>query len=97
MSPDDLPPLVSNAEKENRMEVVNIVISDDDDDDDAGSDDDWNEMEQDNEPTRCLFCDTVEDSIELAIRHLATAHNCDLNVIKEKFNMDQYSYIKVRI
>lgn len=96
---DDLPRLIPNSEKENGMELANIVVSDDDDDDDAGdgSDDDWTEMEQDNDPTRCLFCDSIQDSIELAIRHLGTEHNFDLNVIKEKFNMDQYSYIKVNI
>lgn len=71
--------------------------SDDEEGDDAGdgTDDEWNEMEQDNEPTRCLFCDTVEESIEQAIQHLVVKHQCDLSEIKERFNMDQYSYIKV--
>lgn len=71
------------------------VHSSDDDDQSDGCDDDWNEMEQDNEPTRCLFCDSVEDSIEVAIKHLSVQHNCNLATLRNKFNMDQYSYIKV--
>lgn len=52
-------------------------------------------MEQDQEPVRCLFCAKIIDSIDLAIQHLDTEHHIDLSIIKRKFNMDQYSYIKM--
>lgn len=52
-------------------------------------------MEQDQEPVRCLFCDQIIDSIDLAIQHLSAEHHIDLYSIKRKFNMDQYSYIKM--
>lgn len=69
----------------------------DDDDENSDADDDWNEMEQDQEPTRCLFCTTINDSIELAIQHLDSEHGINLSNIKNKFNMDQYSYIRVSV
>lgn len=62
---------------------------------DEENDEDWNEMEQDLESVRCLFCVETIDSIDLAIQHLNTEHHIDLNIIKRKFNMDQYSYIKM--
>lgn len=94
---DDLPPLQPNSDEEDDSMRNGAAHSSDDEDDGQGdgSDDDWNEMEQDNEPTRCLFCESVEDSIEQAIEHLNIQHNCDLAALKDKFNMDQYSYIKV--
>lgn len=85
---DDLPPLVGESDEANRLSC-----SDDDEADDAG--DDWNEMDQENEPVQCLFCESVADSVEAAILHLANVHAFHLNALKEKFNMDQYSYIKV--
>lgn len=62
---------------------------------DEGNDDEWNEMEQDQEPVRCLFCADIVDSVDLAIQHLKAGHQIDLDAIKQKFNMDQYSYIKM--
>lgn len=62
---------------------------------DEGNDEEWNEMEQDQESVRCLFCVENIDSIDLAIQHLNTEHHFNLNTIKRKFNMDQYSYIKM--
>lgn len=44
---------------------------------------------------RCLFCVKIIDSIDLAVQHLNAEHHVDLSVLKEKFNMDQYSYIKM--
>lgn len=66
-----------------------------DSDEDIDADDDWNELESDQEPTKCLFCDEICSSIERAIEHLEGVHHIDLSVIKQKFNLDQYSYIKV--
>lgn len=77
------------------MNGVTSKYKENDDDDEEGDDDDWNEMEQDQEPTQCLFCSKISDSIELAIQHLESGHNIDLSSIKDRFNMDQYSYIKV--
>lgn len=47
------------------------------------------------EPTKCLFCDEISSSIEKAVEHLDGKHHIKLSVIKGKFNLDQYSYIKV--
>lgn len=52
-------------------------------------------MEQDQEPVRCLFCVQMIDSIDSAIQHLNDEHHVDLSIIKRKFNMDQYAYIKM--
>lgn len=82
-----------NKRNRTEIEVVNNIDSDDNDDDDS-----WDEMEEDGqaEPTKCLFCDTIESSIEKAIEHLDQQHQLNLNAVKLKFNLDQYSYIKVR-
>lgn len=47
------------------------------------------------EPTKCLFCDETEASVEEAIEHLRQKHSVDLSEIKQKFNLHQYSYVKV--
>lgn len=69
------------------------VECDDDDDDDES----WDEMNEDGQadPTKCLFCDKIDDSIEKSIEHVQQQHHISLNAVKEKFNLDQYSYIKV--
>lgn len=85
-----MPPLVN----ENADQTDMHMNGSDDDEDDAG--DDWNEMERDSEATKCLFCETVEESIEVAMDHLTRQHEFQLSAIVEKFNMDQYAYIKVR-
>lgn len=46
-------------------------------------------------PTKCLFCDKIDDSIEKSIEHLQQQHHISLNAVKKKFNLDQYSWIKV--
>ncbi|XP_055309220.1 uncharacterized protein LOC129573066 [Sitodiplosis mosellana] len=66
---------------------------------DSHSDDDsWDETdaeEMEKEPTKCLFCNEIEESIEKAIQHLYQQHSVNLSDIKRKFNLDQYSYIKM--
>lgn len=52
-------------------------------------------MEEEQQSVRCLFCAETMNSMDLAIQHLDTEHHIDLNNIKRKFNMDQYSYIKM--
>lgn len=59
------------------------------------NDDSWNELESDGEPINCLFCDEICSSIEKAIEHLDQTHCISLIAVKEKFHLDQYSYIKV--
>lgn len=67
-----------------------------DSDEEIDDDDNWNEMESQDEPTKCLFCDDVSTSIEKAVEHLHHQHHISLSGLKTKFNLDQYSYIKVR-
>lgn len=64
-------------------------------DGEVDEDDNWDEMEMEKEPTKCLFCDEVGSSIETAIEHLDQQHHISLSAIKRKFHLDQYSYIKV--
>lgn len=82
-----------NFKASETIEAVNNFDSDED----IENDDTWDEMEEDlqPEPTKCLFCDIVESSIEKAIDHLEQEHHLTLNAVKKKFNLDQYSYIKV--
>lgn len=82
------------------IEVVNNHDSDEDIEDDDGDDDDsWDEMDEGGqaEPTKCLFCDKIDNSIEKSIEHLDQQHHINLNAVKKKFNLDQYSYIKVNL
>lgn len=53
-----------------------------------------NEVDEE-EATNCLFCSNQFPSIELAIEHLDSHHGIRLEKLKGKFNMDQYSYIKL--
>lgn len=71
----------------------NDFDSDEEIDDD---DDNWNEMESEDEPTKCLFCDDISTSIDKAVEHLHEKHHISLSALKTKFNLNQYSYIKVR-
>lgn len=58
--------------------------------------DDWDESEEgEEEPTQCLFCDKVCTTIDMAVEHLSEGHHINLSILKGKFHMDQYSYIKV--
>ncbi|XP_066252091.1 uncharacterized protein Art3 [Euwallacea similis] len=57
--------------------------------------DGWDEMEVGGEQTTCLFCPLQFHTIAVALDHCRTAHNFDLLVLKNKYNMDCYSYIKM--
>lgn len=76
--------------KDERSQENHHIESDEDD-----NDDEWNEMDDEIEPDQCLFCECTSNSIEIAIQHLHDKHNFDVGFIKQKFLMDQYSYIKV--
>lgn len=71
------------------------MLNTNDQPEDSGSDDDWDEMEEEESPTKCLFCSEVFNKLSLAILHLKNSHDFDFEKIKEKFKMDEYSYIKV--
>lgn len=66
----------------------------DNDEEDDG--DEWDEVDAEQEPASCLFCDVTSKSFELAIEHLGVHHDINLNALKHRFALDQYSYIKVR-
>lgn len=52
-------------------------------------------MELGGEQTTCLFCPLQFHTIAVALDHCRTAHNFDLLALKNKYNMDCYSYIKM--
>lgn len=52
-------------------------------------------MELGGEQTTCLFCPLHFHTIAVALDHCRTAHNFDLLALKNKYNMDCYSYIKM--
>lgn len=49
----------------------------------------------DNERTLCLFCSHEFKSVKLAMNHVESDHGIDFHLLKRKFSMDQYSFIKV--
>ncbi|KAH8420863.1 hypothetical protein KR222_006954, partial [Zaprionus bogoriensis] len=55
------------------------------------------EMDEDDEgeSTTCLFCTKVFSGVEAAIEHLKAEHKVDLLQLKQKFQMDQYAFIKL--
>lgn len=87
------------TEGDEPIEIVNNFEGEDEDIEDDNDDDSWDEMGEadEAEPTKCLFCDKVDSSIEKSIQHLDQQHRINLNGIKNKFNLDQYSYIKVKL
>lgn len=80
-----------------------LYNAEENDSDGSADDESWQEVDDDgnNEnsstaTTRCLFCTDTFKSVELAIDHLSGhAHHLDLTILKARFNMDQYSFIKV--
>ncbi|CAG9856269.1 unnamed protein product [Phyllotreta striolata] len=57
--------------------------------------DDWDEMEVSGEQTTCLFCPLQFHTIAVALDHCRSDHKFDLLELKNKYNMDCYSYIKM--
>lgn len=55
----------------------------------------WQEMESSNTTVTCLFCTNIFTNVEEAVAHCESVHNFSLNTMKQKFNMDCYSYIKL--
>lgn len=73
--------------------VKNGAIEDDSDFTD--DDDSEEESMDDTEPTTCLFCTEVLKSVDLALEHITKQHGINFSQMKTKFNMDQYSFIKL--
>lgn len=68
-----------------------------DDSDSFESDDSENEEISDfEELTDCLFCEKVSKSLMKAVEHLGD-HNFNLQELRERFDMDQYDFIKVNL
>lgn len=68
--------------------------------DDAAIDSDedeekWIEIKEDEDNIICLFCDNSSNNFDKALEHLTTKHNINLSNMKQKFEMDEYSFIKV--
>lgn len=80
------------------LDLPQLINEDDmrNDDSENENDEDWIEMDDNSEDkTRCLFCTNEFPNIESAIQHLNDNHKVNLSIIKAKFQMDFYSYIKV--
>lgn len=61
-------------------------------DDDSGDDEAWS---NDGDPTTCLFCVKISPSIDEALMHLKNEHDINFALLKRKFQMDQYSFLKL--
>ncbi|XP_020895535.1 protein arginine N-methyltransferase 3, partial [Exaiptasia diaphana] len=65
-----------------------------DSDDDA--DDDWEEVDEDDEtPTKCLFCNVVCDNSHSTLKHCIDVHGFNLYSVKHRFELDFYGCIKL--
>lgn len=69
------------------------------DNSDSENSDGWDELEgddpEDNVPVPCLFCNSTYKNIKEAISHVEKDHKLSFLDLQIKFNMDQYSFIKV--
>eukprot|EP00741_Cyanophora_paradoxa_P006907 tig00001049_g6682.t1 len=54
---------------------------------------DWEEEEED--PTKCLFCEGVLPGAAAALDHCASAHRFDLRAIKRRQGLDEYAVIRI--
>uniref|UniRef100_A0A1B0D2Y6 type I protein arginine methyltransferase n=1 Tax=Phlebotomus papatasi TaxID=29031 RepID=A0A1B0D2Y6_PHLPP len=57
--------------------------------------DEWEEMEEDDESAKCLFCEKSFKTFEEAFDHLKIGHKLSVVDLQEKYSMDQYLYIKM--
>ncbi|XP_068154143.1 LOW QUALITY PROTEIN: protein arginine N-methyltransferase 1 [Drosophila tropicalis] len=67
-------------------EYEDIADNEDEDDEDMGAEE---------EPTTCLFCPLVFSSLPQAIKHLDSEHKIKLPELQQKFQMDEYDFIKL--
>ncbi|XP_017057629.1 protein arginine N-methyltransferase 1 [Drosophila ficusphila] len=82
------------APQKEAQEDSEEASSDDDEYDDIDDDED-EPMDEGDEPTTCLFCTETSPNITTAIDHLDTQHKVNLSQLQRKFQMDQYSFIKL--
>lgn len=59
------------------------------------SEDDWNEVNDEADLIKCLFCKEENLSFCDAIHHLKVTHDFDLMNFRKRHSMDIYSYIKL--
>ncbi|XP_067633862.1 uncharacterized protein Art3 [Eurosta solidaginis] len=85
MEHEDLPELVDQGN-----ENTNVAGCSDDDGDFSDVDEDMVI-----EAVQCLFCKEELSSVEIAIQHVKEMHELDLQRLKYKFHMDQYSFLKL--
>ncbi|XP_016975558.1 protein arginine N-methyltransferase 1 [Drosophila rhopaloa] len=83
-----------SKEEEPQKEAPEDASSDEDEYDDIDDDED-EPMDEGEEPTTCLFCTETSSNILTAINHLDARHKVNLSQLKQKFQMDQYSFIKL--
>ncbi|OWR54302.1 putative arginine n-methyltransferase [Danaus plexippus plexippus] len=57
--------------------------------------DEWQEMETSDMSVTCLFCPKVFPAIDESVVHCELVHGFNLSILKVRFNMDCYSYIKL--
>ncbi|KAM7359700.1 arginine methyltransferase 3 [Cochliomyia hominivorax] len=86
MDQEDLPPLEQDDD---------MCTNGNGENDSDFSDNDSEEDMDEGEPTTCLFCAQVLTSIDLALEHIKSVHNVNFALLKGKFLMDQYSFIKL--
>ncbi|XP_030370484.1 protein arginine N-methyltransferase 1 [Scaptodrosophila lebanonensis] len=72
---------------------IDVIQSSDSESNDDMDEDDMGDSE--GEPTTCLFCSTIFPAIEQAIEHLDQEHKLNLQSLQQKFQMDQYSFLKL--
>lgn len=65
-------------------------------DNEDGSDwEDAEEMEPESSDALCLFCPSVLPSPEMVFRHCSSEHKFDICTVRQRLNMDCFSYIKL--
>uniref|UniRef100_A0AAG5CMT7 type I protein arginine methyltransferase n=1 Tax=Anopheles atroparvus TaxID=41427 RepID=A0AAG5CMT7_ANOAO len=63
--------------------------------DSNGEDEEWEVAEEQNDPVKCLFCDSISPTMTVAIRHAKQQHDFDLAGVRRRYHLDEYSYIKM--
>uniref|UniRef100_A0A0A1WYI9 type I protein arginine methyltransferase n=1 Tax=Zeugodacus cucurbitae TaxID=28588 RepID=A0A0A1WYI9_ZEUCU len=61
----------------------------------SDDDDDFYEVDMGMEAVQCLFCEEQLPCVEKGLEHLKQGHSVDFQILKSKFHMDQYAFIKL--
>ncbi|XP_057691675.1 protein arginine N-methyltransferase 3 [Corythoichthys intestinalis] len=63
---------------------------------DSGDDQEqWQWTEEDSQQVSCLFCDRLLNSVTATLQHFTFEHQVNLIDVIRKYNLDDYSYIKL--